>query len=272
MAAIVADVARVDNLTEQFGRQRLEEGLAYRAESLGSQLATNNNASDVKLASQHSAWLICQRAPAKNKLERRMGQVSKMHGVSRNLLHLNDRESPPVVSEVRIVKFGSSKRPNLKRYQATKPSTEENGYEVDRSKLNAILREDYGGLDLSSSSDDELRELHSCKTEALETNFEGKAESVEVLSAGEKDTRRKRNKICKGSLKKKFKISRPCLDLEKMLARKVKDVENDKTPESIFHPIHHDQMQTQKIPGNNKINCDSLADAVKFTDSGSFFL
>ena len=248
MAAIVADVARLDNLTEQFGRQRLEESLAFRAESLGSQLTTNNNARDVKLASHHSAWLICQRAPAKNKLERRTSQASKMHGVSRNLLHLNDRESPPVVSEVRIVKCGSSKRPNLKRNQAAKSSMEENGYEVDRSKLNAILREDFGGLDLSSSSDDELRELHSCKTEALETNFEGNAESAELPSAqpppglakdqSEKDTRRKRNKICRGSLKKKFKISRPCLDLEKMLARRVKDAENDKTPESKFHPIH----------------------------------
>ena len=252
MAAIVADVARVDNLTEKFGRQRLEEGLAYRAESLGSQIATNNNARDIKLASHHSAWLICQSPPAKGKLERRTrtSQASKTHGVSRNLLNLNDRESPPVVSEVRIrVKFGGSKRPNLKRNQAAKPFKEENGYEVDRGKLNAVLREDYGGLDLSSSSDDELRELHSCKTEALETSLEGKAESAEVLSAqplsglakdqSEKDTRRKRNRICRGSLKKKFKISRPCLDLEKMLARRVKDAENDKTPESIFHPIHH---------------------------------
>jgi len=246
MAAIVADVARVDNLTEQFGRQRLEEGLAYRDESL----ATNNNARDVnvRLGSHHSAWLICQRPPAKGTLERLTSQASRTHGVSSNLLHLNGRESPPVVSEVRIVKFGSSKRPNLKRNQAAKPSKEENGYGVDGGKLNAGLREDHGGLDLSSSSDDELRELTSCKIKALQTNFEGKAESAEVLSTrlppalakdqSEKDTRRKRNKVCRGSLKKKFKISRPCLDLEKMLARRVKDAENDKTLESVFHPIH----------------------------------
>lgn len=31
---------------------------------------------------------------------------------------------------------------------------EENGYEVDRSKLNVIFREDYGGFDLFSFSDD----------------------------------------------------------------------------------------------------------------------
>jgi len=251
MAAIVADVARVDNLTEQFGRQRLEEGLAYRAESRSSQLATSNNTRDVnvKLASHHSAWLICQRPPAKGTLERPTSQAGKTHGVSRNLLHLNDRESKPVVSEVRIVKFGSSKRPNLKRNQAAKPPKEEDaGYEVDRGKLNAVLREDYGELDLSSSSDDELRELNSCKIEALQTNFERKAEGAEDNSArlppglakdqSEKDTRRKRNKICRGSLKKKFKISRPCLDLEKMLERRAKAAENDKTPESIFHPIH----------------------------------
>ena len=250
MAAIVADVARVDNLTEQFGRQRLEEGLAYRAESLGSKLATNNNARDVKLAAHHSAWLICQSPPAKGKLERRTSQANKTHSVTRNFLHLSDKESCSVVSEVRIVKFGSSKRPkyNLKRNQAAKPSKEDNGYVVDRGKLNAELRDDYGGFDLSSSSDDELRELNSCKTEALETNFEGKTESAEILSAppppglakdqSEKDTRRKRNKISRGSLKKKFKISRPCLDLEKMLARRVKDAESDKTPENIFHPIH----------------------------------
>ena len=250
MAAIVADVARVDNLTEQFGRQRLEEGLAYRAESLDPQLTANNKARDVKLATHHSAWLICQSSTAKGKLERRTSQASKMHCVSRNLLHLNNRELSPVVSEVRIVKFGSSQRPNLKRNQVAKPSNSkhENGYEVDRGKLNDVLSsEDYGELDLSSSSDDELRELHTCKTEALETNF-GKTESAEVLLArpppglakdqSEKDTRRKRNKICRGTLKKKFKISRPCLDLEKMLARRVNDAQNDKTPDSIFHPIH----------------------------------
>lgn len=248
MAAIVADVARVDSLTEQFGRQRLEEGLAYRAESLGSKLATNNNTRDVKLAAHHSAWLICQSPPAKGKLERQTSQANKTHNVTRNFLQLSDKKSCPVVSEVRIVKFGSSKRPNLKRNQAAKSSKEDNGYVVDRCKLNAELRDDYGGFDLSSSSDDELRELNSCKTEALETNFEGKAKSAEILSArpppglaqdqSEKDTRRKRNKISRGSLKKKFKISRPCLDLEKMLARRVKDAENDKIPESIFHPIH----------------------------------
>lgn len=250
MAAIVADVARVDNLTEQFGRQRLEEGLAYRAESLGSKLATNNNARDVKLAAHHSAWLICQSPPAKGKLERRTSQANKTHSVSRNFLHLSDKESCPAVSEVRIVKYGSSKRPNLKRNQAAKPLKKDNEYSVvhDRCKLNAELRDDYGGFDLSSSSDDELRELNSCKTEALETNFEEKAESAEILSVrpppglakdqNEKDTRRKRNKISRGSLKKKFKISRPCLDLEKMLARRVKDAENDKTPENIFHPIY----------------------------------
>lgn len=69
-------------------------------------------------------------------------------------------------------------------------------------------------------------------------NFEGKVESVEVFLVGEKDIRRKRNKICKGSLKKKFKILRFCFDLEKMLVRKVKDVENDKILESIFYLIY----------------------------------
>lgn len=250
MATLLADVTRVDNLTEQFGRQRLEDGLAYRAEDLGSQFASNNNASDIRVASHHSAWLFCERMPTKGKLERRSSQVkqaSKTHSASRNLLHLNDSESPPLVSEVRIVKVGSSKR-NLKRNQATKHADEENGFELVKDRLNIVLKEGDGGLDLSSSSDDELRELYSCKTETLETNLERKAESAETLwsprpsclakDQGDKDTRRKRNKICRGSLKKKFKISRPCLDLEKMLARKVEGTENDKAPESIFHPIH----------------------------------
>lgn len=246
MTALVADVSRVDNLTEQFGRQRLEEGLAYRAESLGSQLAANNNTSDVRLASHHSAWLICERTPAKGKFERRSNQADKAHSVSRNLLHLNDKKSPPHVSEVRIVKVGSNKR-NLKRNQVAKPAKEDNGFELVKDRLKIVLKEGDGGLDLSSSSDDELRELNSCKVEATETNFEGNAESTETLwtrpsglakDQGDKDTRRKRNKNCRGSLKKKFKISRPCLDLEKMLARRVEGTENDKAPESIFHPIY----------------------------------
>ncbi|KAL9969336.1 hypothetical protein ACROYT_G021537 [Oculina patagonica] len=243
MAALVADVSRVDNLTEKFGRQRLEEGLAYRAESLGSQLAANNNTSDVRLASRHSAWLICERTPAKGKLERRSNQAGKTHSVSRNLLHLSDSESRPVVSEVRIVKVGSSKR-NLKRSQVAKPAKEDDRFELVKDRLKIVLKEGDGGLDLSSSSDDELRELNSSKIEATETNFEGNAESTKTRQAGlakdqgDKDTRRKRNKNCRGSLKKKLKISRPCLDLEKMLARRVESTENDKAPESIFHPIH----------------------------------
>lgn len=252
MAALVADLTRVDNLTEQFGRQMLEEGLAYRAESLGSQLAANNNAGDVRFTAHHSAWLICERTPAKpGKFERRTSQANKTHSVSRNLVHLRtDRESPPLVSEVRIVKVGSSKR-SLKRNQVEKSSKDENGYELDKKEFkNIVLKEGDGGFDLSSSSDDELRELYSCKTEPLETNFKtsNAAGCPELLSPtrspgfakgqNDKDTRRKRNKICRGSLKKKFKISRPCLDLEKMLARRVEDMGTDKIPESIFHPIH----------------------------------
>lgn len=243
MAALVADVTRINNLTEKFGQQRLEEGFAYSAESyLGSQLATDNNTSEVRFASHHSAWLICERTPAKGKLEKR----SKAHSVSRNLLNLSDRESPPVASEVRIVKVGSGKR-NLRRNQAAKSANEENGFELVKDRLNIVLKENDGGLDLSSSSDDELRELNSCKNEALETNFEENLESAETLCTrssslakdqGDKDTRRKRNKICRGSLKKKLKVSRPCLDLEKMLTRRVEETENNKTPENIFHPIH----------------------------------
>lgn len=243
MAALVADVTRINNLTEKFGRQRLEEGLAYSPEScLGSQLATNNNTSEVRFASHHSAWLICEKTPAKDKL----GKRSKAHSVSRNLLHLSDRESPPVVSEVRIVKVGSSKR-NLRRNQAARSPNEENGFELVKDRLNIVLKENDGGLDLSSSSDDELRELNSRKNAAIETNFEENAESAETLCTqslssakeqGDKDTRRKRNKICRGSLQKKFKVSRPCLDLEKMLTRRVEETENNKTPENIFHPIH----------------------------------
>ena len=249
MAALVADVTRVDNLTEQFGRQRLEEGLAYRGESLGSQLAKNSDTSDVRLATHRSAWLICKRTPAKGKLEKLSSQASKTHSVSHNLLHRNGRESPSLVSEVRIVKVGSGAKRNFKRNHAVIPAKEENGFELIGDKQNIVLKGAAdGGLDLSSSSDDELRDLYSCKTEELETNFEGNAESAEVLLTRppglaidqvDKDTRRKRNKMCRGSLKKKLKTSRrPCLDLEKMLARRVEDREDDQAPESMFHPIH----------------------------------
>lgn len=248
MAALVADVTRVDKLTEQFGRQRLEEGLAYGADSLGSQLAANNNAGDVTFTKHHSAWLICERSPVRGKLERRTGQGNKTHGVSRNLPHLSHRRSPPLVSEVRIIKVGSNKR-IIRRTQIANPSKKEDEGELDKDKLYVALREGDEGLDLScSSSDDELRELYSYKTEPFETNSEGNADNGEIHSTrlpglvkgqSDKDPRRKRNKFCRGSLKKKIKISRPSLDLEKMLERRVEDMGSGKGPENnIFHPIH----------------------------------
>lgn len=250
MAALVADVTRVESLAEQFGRQRLEEGLAHRAESLSSQLSVDNNAPDVKFLPHHSAWLICERAPSKSKQERHTNQGIKQYKTSRNLQHLNDRESPQLVSEVRIVKVNNKR--NFKRTQAVKPSRGEKEYALDKEKLNTVCNEEGEGLDLSSSSDDELRELFLCEAKPAEMDSTrlGKAGGAEDDSArptgllmdqisDKSDTRRKRNKICRGSLKKKIKISRPCLDLEKMLARRLEDLKTDnKKPENIFHPIH----------------------------------
>lgn len=254
MATLIADVTRVESLAEQFGRQRLEEDLQQvtrRAEILGSQLSPDK-AANVRLSSHHSAWLICERTPTKSKHESYTNHRIKEQFASRNLQHLNGRERPQLVSEVRIVKFVSNKR-NLKRNQAVRPSRGEKEFIFDKDKLNIVSNERDEGLDLSSSSEDELRELFGgkAKPSEVESAPQRKAEDTGTFLArpsaldkdqnDKQDTRRKRNKICRGSLKKKVKISRPCLDLEKMLARRVEDLKTDsKDAENIFHPI--DQM------------------------------
>ena len=244
MAALVAEVTRVDKLTEKFGRQRIEEGLVYGAEKIGSQLAANNSASDVAFTEHHRAWLICERPRVRGKPERRTGQANKPRVASRNLPHLTHRKSPPLVSEVRIIKVRNSKR-GLS--QSQNPSEREDESRFDKDRLYVTLGGSDEGFDLSSSSDDELREFYSCKTELLEANSDGNLDVSEkhsirlpdlVKDQSDKEARRKRNKIYRGSLKKKLKVSRPSLDLEKMLARRMEDTRSDKGPENIFHPIH----------------------------------
>ena len=249
MAALVADVTRVENLTEQFGRQRLEEGLGHRAENLVSHLSAENSTSDVRFSSHRGKWLICDGTPANSKHERRASQGIEQHSVSR---HLQQRESPQLVSEVCIVNVVGNKR-NLKRNQAVKSTRGEKEYILAaKDKFSSVCNaEGDEGFDLSSSSDDELRELFLCKVKPpeMDSDLQEKANSAEVLSAqltvlardqGDKaDTRRKRNKLYRGSLKKKIKFSRPCLDLEKMEARRLEYLKTDnKKPENIFHPIH----------------------------------
>lgn len=244
MAALVADVTRVDKLTEKFGRQRIEEGFVYGAEKTGSQLAANNNAGDAAFTEQHRAWFICERPPVRGKPERRTGQANKPRGASRNLPRLTHRKSPPLVSEVRIIQVRNNKR-GISQNQD--PSEREDESKLCKDRFYISLRDNDEGFDLSSSSDDELRELHSCKTEFLEANPDGNLDAAEehsirlpdlVKDQSDKDARRKRNKIYRGSLKKKLKVSRPSLDLEKMLARRMEDMRSDKGPENIFHPIH----------------------------------
>ena len=250
MAAVVADVTRVDSLTEQFGRQRLEGNFARRTESLGSQLsAPDNHTVDVRLASNGSEWIICERPHTISKQENLANQTIKAQRVSRNLQNFDVRESPQFVSEVCIVKVVGNKR-NLKRNQTVKPSVSLKK-ECAFDKLNTACNEQDEALDLSSSSDDELRELFKSKVKPSEQDraLQGKSDGSENYSARKNglaqdqsdkiDTRRKRHKTSRGSLKKKLKISRPCLDLEKMVERRLEDLKTDgKNPESIFHPIH----------------------------------
>ena len=254
MAAVVADVTRVDSLTEQFGRQRLEDSLARRTESLGSQLsaaAADNHAVDVRLASNGSAeWIICERPHTKSKFENHANHTIKAQRVGRNLQHLDVRESSQLISEVCIVKVVGNKR-NLKRNQTVKPSMSRKK-ECAFDKQNTACNKREEALDLSSSSDDELRELFKSKFKPSEQDrsLQGKSDGTDNYSARKNgsaqdqsdkiDARRKRYKTSRGSLKKKLKISRPCLDLEKMVERRLEDLQTDeKNPETIFHPIHH---------------------------------
>ena len=252
MAAVLADVPRVDSLTEQFGRQLLEDSLAHRTESLGSQLsAADNHVVDVRLASSRSAeWIICERPHTRSKPRNHANHRIKAQRVSCNLQHLDVRESPQLVSEVCIVKVVGNKR-NLKRNQTVKPSmSHKKESAFDKHSTTCDERDE--ALDLSSSSDDELRELFESKAKPSEQDraLQGKSDGIDNYSAGKNglardhsdkiDARRKRYKTSRGSLKKKLKISRPCLDLEKMVERRLEDLKTDgKYPESIFHPIHH---------------------------------
>lgn len=248
MAALVADVTRVESLTEQLGRHSLDEDLIQRTEKnfVSTQISPDNSASDVRISSHLAdTWLgVVDRTPINSKYNKREAQGIKQHIVSRKLQPLNLRETPKLVNEVRIVKFVSNKR-NLRRNHAVKLERE---YEKDALKTRYGRVEE--GFDQSSSSDDELRELFLCnaKTPEMDKEMQENSNSAEVnfRAAGlveekvdKADTRRKRNKMCRGSLKKKIKISRPCLDLEKMEARRLDDLKIDnKRPESIFHPIH----------------------------------
>lgn len=251
MAALVADVTRVESLTEQLGRHSLDEDLIQRTEKnfVSTQISPDNSASDVRISSHLAdTWLgIVDRTPTNSKYNKRGAQGIKQHIVSRKLQPLNLRETPKLVNEVRIVKFVSNKR-NLRRNHAVK--LEKDGREYEKDALNTRYGRVEEGFDQSSSSDDELRELFLCNTKTTEMDKEMQENSnsaeVNFRAAGlveekvdKADTGRKRNKMCRGSLKKKIKISRPCLDLEKMEARRLDDLKIDnKRPENIFHPIH----------------------------------
>ena len=252
MAAAVADVARVDSLTEQFGRQRLENSSAHRSENLASQLSVDDDGADVQLAPHSGAWIICERTHTKNKHARRANHWGKVCqcAVGRNLQDLHIKESPHLVSEVRVIKIVGDKR-NSKRIETVKLPRGEEGYAHDKQEPNTEDGKRNEALDLSSSSDDELRELFTSKVKSPEqyTAIHGKEDGADnylVRQSGlaqglsdKSDCRRKRYKIGRGSLKKKIKISRPYLDLEKMEERRLEDLEaGGKNPENIFHPIY----------------------------------
>lgn len=250
MAVAVADVARVDSLTEQFGRQRLENSSVRRSESLASQLSVHDDGVDVQLVPHSGAWIICEsRTHTKNNRHGRQanheGKVRQC-AVGRNLQDLHIRESPHLVGEVRVVKVVGNKR-NYKRFQTVNLPRGEDGYAHDKQEPKTEGDKRNEALDLSSSSDDELRELFTSKVKspALHGKTDG-ADNYLVQQSGsaqdlsdKSDSRRKRYKISRGSLKKKIKISRPYLDLEKMEERRLDDLETGgKSPENIFHPIY----------------------------------
>lgn len=247
MATVIADVTRVDSLTEQFGRQRLEDGLARRPENFDSQLSHACTDIDVRFESAlPNAWIIRESAPSISKHERHANRENKDRCASRNLQDLFIKSSTQRVSEVRIMKVVSNKR-SLKRNLQMIASTSrvEKEFVLDKAKLNLGYKETEEeeqlneAFDLSSSSDEELRDLFArCKERAGMFQGEKTCDRLSTMpQAGE--TKRKRNKICRGSLKKKIKISRPCLDLEKMVARRLEDLGTDrKYAENRFHPIH----------------------------------
>ena len=250
MATVVADVTLVERLTEQFRLQRLEERFpSHRAESRGSQVFGLDNNVHVKFGSAHaSSWILREKATTRSKHERHTNHGNKAGCASRNVQELFVIDSPQQgISEIRIAKR------NLKRiHQAVNISSRaEKESAFDKEKFSTECEEtDYNERDDAlSSSDDELRDLFT-RDEKLGVTDASMGESVNVKcnpllrptgSDHASERRRKRCKICRGNLKKKFKVSRPCLDLEKMEARRLKDTDNNGTkPESIFHPIHQE--------------------------------
>ena len=248
MATVVADVTLVERLTEQFGHQRLEERFSNRrAESRGSQFFGLVNNVHVKFGSVHpSSWILREKATTIGKHTRHTNHGNEAGCASRDVQELFVIDSPQQrISEIRVVKR------NLKRiHEAGNISSRaEKESAFDKEKFGTKCRETDCNEqdDASSSSDEELRDLFS-RDEKLVTTDMSVGESVYVKcnpllrptgSDHASATRRKRYKICRGNLKKKIKISRPCLDLEKMEARRLKDIDIDGTKrESIFHPIH----------------------------------
>ena len=248
MAALVADLGHVESLTEQFGRQRLDQDRFFNAESLRTQFAANNSISELQLSPQPSAWLIYNGTSEKD-----------AHAIDTVRAYKSNREdnelvgsdvSQPLLFQSGVAGYISSKR-TIKRSQCFKASQEKMQITGIKAEISNTARSERDErIDFSSSSDDELRDLFlfQLKTKhAAEDDRRKESHSelrltppqgLTIKDPVQKDNRRKRYKTCRRTLKKKLKTSRPCLDLEKMLGKRMEDERSEKKSESFFLPIH----------------------------------
>lgn len=254
---MVADVSYLDNLTEKLGRQRLDDGFSHAG--AGESLHRTQPVPDFHLTPRQKALLICK----PRDLDFSLGKDSSKPGLySRGFLRLETGacSKSAFVTETSVRR---NKLAPMKRFAASKrsflrcdsPDITRQTYTSEAAAVSRELDSDSGNL--SSSSDDELRELfirstNQFKTKPREGIKSEKTRSDPALSSAqspgisfsanmdvnEKDNSRKRNKTTRGNLKKRQKFSRPSLNLEKMLAARIGKELGNNRPESSFFPIH----------------------------------
>ena len=242
---MLAKVPCVESLEEKFSRQKLDDGFRINSDCFGQSLRLKSSVVDCSCPSgSRTVVAICNRASGFSKLERnetpnREDFNSNWLGYRRDSVHLktdparNEKDDSWILSK-KILKGSAGQKSfvgNLK----------DNGVQTSHSKqfqrrmFKGIVDEDGS----CSSSDDEVSKFFFCKSNKISaenTSIADKATvplkvfpsvslrsdhfvTVPLLEEKEINSR-KRIRAKRGSLRKKLKLSRPCLDMDKMLAHR----------------------------------------------------